>query len=46
MESIFSIPAAFFGDLADDVDVELYEKLRIAMNNVNYHRFGKDVDHG
>jgi len=34
MEYIFSIPAAYFGDLADAIDTELHEDLRIAMKDL------------
>jgi len=38
MESIFSLPAAYFGDLADDIDTELHERLRIAMKDIEDRR--------
>lgn len=34
LESLFSRPSAFFGDLADALDVELHERLRIAMQDL------------
>jgi hypothetical protein len=34
LETVFSIPAAFFGDLADEVDTDLHDALRIAMKDV------------
>jgi len=45
MESIFSIPAAcfgdmaaYFGDMADSVDIELHKKLRGAMKDIIEYR--------
>ena len=35
MESVFSIPSAFFGDLADSIDVELHRRLARSMKEVN-----------
>ena len=35
MESVFSIPSAFFGDLADAVDADLHMRLARAMFEVN-----------
>ena len=37
LETLFSIPAAFFGDLADEVDTDLHEVLREAMKDVKRH---------
>lgn len=34
METIFSWPAAYFGDLADSIDIELHERLRDSMKQV------------
>ena len=34
LETLFSIPAAFFGDLADEVDTDLHDALREAMKDV------------
>jgi len=34
LESLFSIPAAYFGDWADDCDADLHKRLRKAMNDV------------
>ena len=36
MESVFSLPAAYFGDKADSIDTELHRKLREAMKDINY----------
>ena len=34
IESMFSRPAAYFGDLADEIDIELHEQLRKAMKDI------------
>ena len=34
MEMLFSYPAAYFGDLADSIDVELHERLRVAIKDI------------
>ena len=44
MESMFSLPAAFFGDLADEIDYELHQILRKAMKGVPTRILGEDVD--
>jgi len=36
MESVFSIPAAYFGNWADSIDVELHERLRKAIKDIEY----------
>jgi len=36
MESIFSFPAAYFGDKADDIDTALHERLREAMKDIGH----------
>ena len=38
MESVFSIPAAYFGDMADAIDIELHKKLRRAMKDIIEYR--------
>lgn len=34
LESLFSIPAAYFGDKADEIDTDLHERLRRAMDHI------------
>lgn len=34
MESLFAYPAAYFGDLADSIDTDLHERIRVAMQDV------------
>jgi len=34
LESLFSRPAAFFGDLADTIDTDLHGRLRVAMQDL------------
>ena len=34
MELLFSMPAAYFGDLADDIDTELHAQVHKAMKDV------------
>ena len=34
LETLFSIPTAFFGDLADEIDTDLHDALREAMKDV------------
>ena len=42
LETLFSIPAAFFGDLADEVDTELHDALREAMKDVKRYELNAD----
>ena len=41
MERLFSYPAAYFGDLADSIDTDLHEKLRIAMKDINERKISQ-----
>jgi len=34
LEGLFSAPAAFFGDLADNVDYKLHKRLHEAMRDI------------
>ena len=34
LETLFSIPAAYFGDRADEIDTDLHDALREAMKDV------------
>jgi len=43
MESIFSYPAAYFGDLADEIDTELHQILRKAMKDVQVRIISEDA---
>ena len=43
MESIFSYPAKYFGDLADEIDTELHQILREAMKDVQTRVLGEDA---
>lgn len=36
METVFSIPAAYFGDLADSIDINLHKELEKAMKDSVY----------
>ena len=42
-ETLFAIPAAFFGDRADEVDTELHDVLREAMKNVKRYELNADA---
>ena len=44
MESIFSYPAAYFGDLADGIDTELHQTLKDAMHAIKLRRDKCPVD--
>ena len=35
MESLFSWPAAYFGDRADSIDTDLHDRLREAMKDIS-----------
>ena len=35
IESLFSYPAAYFGDLADEIDTELHKQLRESMKDIS-----------
>ena len=41
LESLFAIPAAFFGDLADEIDTDLHDALRDAMKDVERYELSK-----
>ena len=41
IESLFSIPSAFFGDWADSIDTQLHADLRKAMKDIRYRTIGQ-----
>ena len=43
MEAIFSIPSAFFGDKADEIDTELHDRLRERMEEIRVRRLKGDA---
>ena len=38
LETLFAIPAAYFGDLADELDTDLHDVLREAMKDIEYRK--------
>lgn len=38
LEALFSHPSAFFGDWADSIDTDLHERLKEAINYINYRK--------
>ena len=36
MESVFSLPTAYFGDMADSIDNKLHERLRVRMEDIKH----------
>ena len=41
LETLFAIPAAYFGDKADDIDTELHKRLRAAMADITDRKLTK-----